>query len=319
MYMYNFGEQHKGQHDLPTAQTLYEIASITKTFTGTLLAKAVLEHRIKLEDDIRKYLGGDYPNLEYQGHFITVAMLLNHRSGLPYMLPDDPIFKTGDNLATTRWEIDSYKHYTKADFFRDLHQIKLDTVPGAKFGYSNAAAMLCSYILEKLYVMSYDELLKQQLTAGLKMYDTKIKLSAQEKKRLAAGYDEKGMLMPYSPDELEGAGALKSDVADMLKYIRWHLDEKNHPAARLCHDPTWQSGNYWAGLNWQVLQAADKKRLIWQSGDLVGFASYCALYPEANLGIVVMTNEEDRHAPGLIEKLIDPIAAYLEPGAIPFP
>ena len=317
-YMYHFGERHKGAHDLPGDRTLYEIASITKTFTGTLLAKAVLENRVKLDDDIRKYLDGDYPNLEYNGHPITVAGLLNHRSGIPYMLPQDSIYMTGSNEVQTLRQLALYKHYTRQDFFRDLHQVRLDALPGTKFRYSNAAAIICGIILEKLYGIGYEELLKRRLTAALKMRDTKITLTAADRKRMAAGYDEKGVLMPGAPNQLQGAGAIKSTVSDMLKYIAWHLDE-GHGAARLSHEPTWRSGDYWAGLNWQVIQSPGGQRLIWQSGDLAGYASYCALYPGDHMGIVVLTNEEDRKAPGLIEKLIDQIAVSLKPDAPRFP
>jgi CubicO group peptidase (beta-lactamase class C family) len=318
IYTYHAGELHKGMHDQPDNNTIYYIGSVTKTITGTLLAKAVLENKIRLDDDIRKYLDGDYPNLSYQGHGITVAQLLNHRSGLPFLMPFDTVFKTNNNEKIGRYLTQLYQHYTKADFFEDLHHVKLDTLPGTRFGYSNTSAQLCGYILGKIYGMSYDQLLKKQLTADLGMTSTKIGLSSGEMKRIAPGYDESGKLMPRMPDQMEGAGAVKSTITDMLKYARWHLDE-NHPAARLSHEPTWQSGNYWAGLNWQVIQSADKKRLIWQSGNVPGFISYCTLYPDDQMAIVVLTNEESHTAPAVIENMINHLSAALKPGVIELP
>ena len=74
--------------DIPAADSIYPIASITKTFTGILLAQAVIDGKVTLEDDVRKYLPGSYPNLEFEGRFIQLAHLVNHVSGLPFNLPD---------------------------------------------------------------------------------------------------------------------------------------------------------------------------------------------------------------------------------------
>ncbi|HEU4552726.1 MAG TPA: serine hydrolase [Chitinophaga sp.] len=65
MYIYHYGSTQKGKDVRPADNTIYEIGSITKTFTGTLLARALLDKKLRLEDDIRKYLPGTYPNLEY--------------------------------------------------------------------------------------------------------------------------------------------------------------------------------------------------------------------------------------------------------------
>ena len=64
-YKYNFGVVQKVKSKTPTEQTIYEIGSVTKTFTSLLLAEAVTENKVKLSDDIRKYLPGDYPNLQF--------------------------------------------------------------------------------------------------------------------------------------------------------------------------------------------------------------------------------------------------------------
>nr|WP_233173770.1 serine hydrolase [Pedobacter sp. ASV19] len=66
-YHYNYGSTQKDKSELPTGNTVYELASITKTFGSTLLAKAVLDKKAGLNDDIRKYLKEAYPNLNYNG------------------------------------------------------------------------------------------------------------------------------------------------------------------------------------------------------------------------------------------------------------
>jgi serine-type D-Ala-D-Ala carboxypeptidase/endopeptidase len=319
-YVYNYGEVERGTHQLPKENTLYPIASITKTFTGALLAQAVIERKVKLDDDIRKYLEGDYPNLEFQGQPIRLYHLINHRSGLPYLLPDVPESRPGFNNEITPWPIRASRllnNYTRTNFYADLHKVKLDAVPGKNFKYSNTAAMLLGYILENLYGMSYEEFLKAKILAPLQMNTTKITLTESEKIRLVKGYDEKGSLIPYSPDQMQAAGALKTTVSDMLKYVKWQADEKDE-AVKLSHKPTFRDGNYSAGLNWQILEASGF-RVIWQDGSYFGFQSLCVIYPELHMGIVILTNESSRSSASRVSAMANQITKGLDPNAIVLP
>src|ERR1700761_6647607 len=72
-YIYRYGESEKGSGRLPGPDQLFNLGSVAKTFVGTMLAEAVIEKKAKLTDDIRLYLPGKYPNLEYAGHPITLA------------------------------------------------------------------------------------------------------------------------------------------------------------------------------------------------------------------------------------------------------
>jgi CubicO group peptidase (beta-lactamase class C family) len=82
------GDMEAGKPSPPTDATFYEIGSLSKTMAGTLMANAVLERKLSLDDDIRIYLQGDYPNLQYKGEPIRIRHLLSHTSGLPNMLPE---------------------------------------------------------------------------------------------------------------------------------------------------------------------------------------------------------------------------------------
>jgi CubicO group peptidase (beta-lactamase class C family) len=128
---YNYGSTQIEKPELPTNRTLYEIGSISKTFMGTLLAQAVKDSKLKMNDDIRLYLGGSYPNLEYKGTPIRLYQLVSHISGLPFFMPDSPILFKNPNydslpILITRIQ----QNYSKQQFLEDLHQVKLDTVPG---------------------------------------------------------------------------------------------------------------------------------------------------------------------------------------------
>ncbi|WP_262912475.1 serine hydrolase domain-containing protein [Chryseobacterium sp. MEBOG06] len=79
----HFGELTIGKGNKPNDSTLYELASVTKTFTGYIAAKAVLDKKLNLEDDIRTYLNEPYPNLEFKGEPIKIKHLITHTSGFP--------------------------------------------------------------------------------------------------------------------------------------------------------------------------------------------------------------------------------------------
>jgi serine-type D-Ala-D-Ala carboxypeptidase/endopeptidase len=306
-FTYHFGHLERGKTPPPDDRTIYQIASITKTFTGTLLAQAAVEKKVRLDADVRGYMSGSYPGLEFQGHPIVLYQLVNHRTGLPFVLPDVPPERANEVL----------RGQTKAAFFEQLRHVTLDAAPGETFRYSNAGAQLAGYILEGIYGVSYEDLLRHKITQPLGMADTVITLGPTQRARLAKGYDGEGRLAPGIPDELQAAGALKSTVADMLIYARWHLAERD-PAVILTHQPTLTEGNYSAGLNWQMLRAHGR-RLIWQEGHVPGFLSYCVVIPELDLGVILLANAEDRTSSARAASMLNEILRVLDPRAPALP
>ena len=81
-YSRHYGEIDKGKKNKATDETLFEIASVTKTFTGTLMARAVLEGKVKMDADVRDYLRQEFANLQYKGKPVTIKDLLTHRTGI---------------------------------------------------------------------------------------------------------------------------------------------------------------------------------------------------------------------------------------------
>jgi CubicO group peptidase (beta-lactamase class C family) len=147
---YNYGSVNKEAKQLPTPISLYEIGSLTKTFTGSLLAKAVIDNKLNLDTDIRRYLKQPYPNLQYKGIPITLRQLATHQSSLPTDLPDNSeLFKNPDFDKLPYQLIEREKSYDNAKYRDELHQIKPDTIPGSiYFKYSNLGVKLESFIQE---------------------------------------------------------------------------------------------------------------------------------------------------------------------------
>jgi D-alanyl-D-alanine-carboxypeptidase/D-alanyl-D-alanine-endopeptidase len=309
-YIYNYGSTQKYKPELPTGNTVYELASITKTFGSTLLAKAVLEKKVNLNDDIRKYLKEDYPNLNYNGTPITLLNLVNLTSGLPNWMPDKDIFGKADPDSIP-YILDSvHTTYSRENFYRDLHQVKLQVLPGSVARHCNTAAQLIGYIMEGVYKNSYDNLLKAYFVNPLKMKNTSLIKRGKLPKQMAKGYDGKGRIMPIIDwEDLRVAASVASSSSDMLKYMAFQLNEANADV-NLSHQPTFGKVEDGAiALNWKV-KVTDGTRSISHTGGSLGFSSYMVFYPDLKSGIVLLSNEADQGTQNeliaLSEKILNP-------------
>ena len=315
---YNFGTLEKGKDQPPTQNTIYEIGSISKTFGSLLLSKAVVDKKVSLDDDIRKYLDGDYPNLAYEGKPIKLVHLTNWTSELPDNFPDQPDrFKQANPDSIPFLIVNELATYTKPDFFKDLHAVTLKAAPGQNPRHSNVAAQLVGYILEKIYQKPYEELIKTQIEQPLQMRNTFGSETASD--QFAIGYDGKGTRMPaFTLKAMQAAGGLCYSAADLLKYAAYQLDERNK-AVQLSHQLTWgNADNLALALNWFLHKTIDSKRQVEHSGGTFGFASFCDLYPDQKVGLVLLANNSDQSTQGQLQELSGKImnVLYGEPAAL---
>lgn len=298
-HFYNFGSTDKSKLQKPTQHTVYEIGSVTKAFVSLVLAHAVIEKKVKLADDIRIYLDGSYPNLEYDKRPITLEHLANTTSGIPNWLPVTPKEITNapaDSVAFLREKI--YGGYTEKDFYKALHAVELDTIPGFKTRHSNAAAQLLAYILEKVYATSINILVEKYVLKPNKMNNTSFLASKSGKPGLAVGYNENGTKMPYfSTSYMKGVADLNSTTYDLVNFIRLQLGKKDSAVA-LSQKESFNAGYYSIGLNWLKYKHDNGNHQFWTDGGTYGFVSYIVFYPEINSGVVILTNESDDTVPG---------------------
>jgi len=282
--IYHYGETDKGNGRLPGNGTLYEMGSVTKTFTATLLAQAVLDGKVRLSDDIRKYLKGTYQNLEYKGSPITLQDLANHTSRLPAMPPDigdqpgyDPVYPE--------------THYSQAAFYLALHQVVLDTVPGHKFEYSNWGISVLGHILETIYGQPESVLLKKFVTGPLRMPNTFYEGEAKAAAIALPHADNGSVLKLTDQGYFYPAGGLCSTASDLLNYLQAQLEE-NMPAVKLTHQPTANN----TGLGWGV-RAIDRTRDLQHNGSEQGSNANITVYPELQSGCVILANSKANISP----------------------
>lgn len=297
-YIHHFGELTKGSNDVPTDETIYEIASVTKTFTGYLAAKAVLEAKLSLDDEVQTYLEGDFDNLAFEGKSITIRDILTHTAGLPHFM-DQRMTETfatmQSDVPTTYLKLE--QAMTKELFFEYLAAYELTTAPGTKYNYSNGGAELMGYILTRIYDKNYDELLQEAFLSQLGMNDTGIRLNEEQKQRLAQGYwmnnSEK------SPNHLNplwatGSG-LKSTLPDLMKYIEFSLNSDD-PIIKESQTILYEKKTRWMGYFWNGWKDRNGTSFN-HHGGATGMQNYIFLFPKYDLGFSIVVNHSDAKAP----------------------
>jgi CubicO group peptidase (beta-lactamase class C family) len=310
---YHYGSISREEIQTPTDQSVYEIASITKTFVGTLLGKAINEGKIDLEEDIRHYLKGDYPNLEYQGQGIRLKDLATHRSGLPRNIPYDPTMWENPDFDQLPFDlIELEKDYTKGDWLKELKTVQLDTIPGSSFQYSNLGANLAAILLENSYQKPFETLLQEFIFEPNDMINTHLYLRDVDKKLLTKGYNHNQKPMPYTLDNTWAAGGLKSNLDDMLKYLALHLEEAQ-PMASLSHQKLWSTEEdyYSNGIFWQMFNNSKGSRNIFQYGGAFGYSSAITFFPELDAGFVLLSNESGPQSQDQLGNIANELVDFL--------
>ncbi|MET3028893.1 serine hydrolase [Flavobacterium sp. UW10123] len=301
-YTKHYGEIDKGKENIANDNTVFEVASITKLFTGLLAAQAVLEGKLNPNDDIRKYITGSYPNLEYNGVPITIKDLVSFRTGFNKDLPDNSELRKNRNDSSYLAFKNMDESYSREKFFGELKTIRLDTLPGTKFIYSNGSLNLTAHILENVYQKSYETLLKENIFSKLGMKSSGINLD--QNVVIAHGYNLKGVLMPTISDNLWGAaGRLKSTLGDLTKFIAYELNTKNKIVQESQRNLL-NSLTTWNGYFWDYIQVDENGKNCWKHGGAFGTQNMLVIYPERQLGISIIVNISDENTANSIGEAI---------------
>jgi len=300
----HFGELDEGKDNKPTNKTIYDIGSVTKTFVGTLMAKAELAGKLSIEDDIRDYLDGEYPNLQFHNQAVKIKHLITHTSGLPQFLPlsvleefSEPDVGLADRISK------KLNNYSKRQFLEDLKTITIDTLPGIKYAYSNAGAELASYILERAYGIPFERLLEEQLLRKANMTSTSIALTEAQKQFYANGYgDFNNQTPPMESTQWGGSGYGKSTLPDLLNYIKYHLTEEKE--VKRSHQTLFDkeiihgAPRNKLGYMWEISTDGDFGRYLNHHGGSFGVQNWIMVYPEEEMGISIITNQSGRQTAG---------------------
>ncbi|MBS1688730.1 MAG: beta-lactamase family protein [Bacteroidetes bacterium] len=289
---YEYGETKRDNKQLPGNKTIFEIGSVTKTFTATLLAWYVNEKKLSLSDPITKYLPDSVAaNPAIQS--ITVQMLSNHTSGLP-PLPDNLVLNGPDSL-------NPYKYYSKDMMYSWLKTCSLQSKPGEAYAYSNFATALLGNILEDISHKSYEQMVREIICKPLNMQNTILHLTTTQEKDFVHVYNEEGNSTPaWDFVAFAPAGALHSTVSDLLLYAQANMKngtDKLSKAMSLTHKITYDKTPKVA-LGWHIMETANQP-IYWHNGGTYGSSSYLAFQPSRQIAVVILSNSAES---------VDPIA-----------
>ena len=264
-------------------KTIFEIGSLTKPMTGLLLADLVSEGEVKLEDSINTLLPEEARKPEFDG--VTLQGLATHTSGLPRLPPNM------NWLWMLRNGEDPYGTFGEAELYEGLAETTPKDV-GEQSTYSNFGFGLLGFLLAESQGETYEQLLRQTILEPLEMTSTYI------------GSDPSGVTVaPPLTDRgregdrwtfrepMMGAGAVKSNMHDMLLFLNACLNE-----SILTQDLVFATQPYFklsefddVGLAW-VISKQNNQRVIWHNGETGGYAAFLGFNPDTKQGLVILSN-----------------------------
>lgn len=264
--------------------TVFEIGSITKVFTGTLLAIAVKSGEVRLDDPLSKYLPKNVKAPSRGGREIALLDLATQSSGLP-SLPANFAPKNAQN---------PYADYTVSQMYDFLSGYQLTRDAGTQYEYSNLGMGLLGHILSLRAGMSYEDLVRARILKPLAMNETIITLSPAVKSRMAQGFDGNGKTTAnWDIPTLAGAGAFRSTAKDMAKFVAANLDSSKSDLSVVfseAHKTLRDAGGKMKiGLAWHILPDSSGD-IVWHNGGTGGFRSFAGFSRMQKRGIVVLTN-----------------------------
>ena len=285
----------------PDATTMFEIGSITKAFTGVLLADMHLRGELDLDDPLSRHLDGPLP--AWREREPTLIELATHRSGLPNT--PRPLARRELGFALGFGEADPWSDVDAARYAELLRATRPRRVPGGRMRYSSIGFGLLGDALASAADRPFEELLHERVLAPLGMHATTLSPSGAT----IQGHSRRGRPRPPIEDLMPAAGSLRSNVAEMSSLLRACLSpgsEPPGPALALAQRPAHRvSRRMCVGLGCVIMAPRGKAPLIWHNGGTWGYRSFAGFSPETDRAAVVLANTA-RGVDRLGWRLIDP-------------
>lgn len=286
VYLKGYGTTEKGKELLPDSSTTFELASTSKLFTTSTLQILVDEGLLNLDDKIQTILG-DKVKLPLKAQNTTLRHLATHLSGFP-SLPNSFIAKMND-------ETNPYKELITQDIYDYLKNCEGKQNDGT-FEYSNFGMGLLGHLLELKTGIKYEQLVKKKLLIPISMNQTFVTIDSLNKLSIIQGFDENGNQAPIWEDKvLTGAGSFLSNGADMMKFIRANLNDKETTISKSLLKTHNQQLDGETGLGWILPSNADKllgnKNIVWHNGMAGAYSSFIAIDKVNKFGLFVLSNK----------------------------
>lgn len=288
-----YGYKNTLKKEKADKSTLYEIGSITKTYTGLLMAKYTGEGKLKPDFPADTLLPDSIRLRDDKGNPIRLAHLATHTSGLP-RLPDNLDLSSLDN---------PYRDYTRKELFDYLRHYR-PTGIGKRYLYSNLGVGLLGELLAISQDSDYGKLLQKEVLAPLKLGHTYLKVPEKQAGNFATGYMGNHPVGHWDFKAFAGAGGLRASITDLLAYGRSYLDPENplKKAAGISMKPHYTDKNdrkY--GLGWHFSDS-----VAFHSGGTGGFRSFIAIDPGKERVVAIVVNSGSNPVDDIGFHLTDP-------------
>lgn len=261
-------------------QDIFEIGSITKVFTANILAKSVIDNKIKLNENINDYL-----NIKFKNNIsISFKSLANHTSGLPRM-PSN--FEQEANSSDN-----PYKHYNDK-YLKDYltNFMEIDNKDIGKSEYSNLGMGLLGFTLSNIYNLNYEELYEKYIFSKYNMKNTTFNINLVNKK-LVKGLDTEGNYTSnWELASLSSAGGILSNVEDLSKYGIAHFNKSNLDLMLMTKKTVKVNDQVDVGLGWHIINSEkSENKWHWHNGGTGGYTSSMVIDIKNLVGVIVLSN-----------------------------
>jgi serine-type D-Ala-D-Ala carboxypeptidase/endopeptidase len=279
-----FGQAGNGAPAVPAATTpLFEIGSVSKVFTGLLLAQAVERGDLALDDKLGRLLPGTVtltPNVAA----ITLRQLVTHSSCLPRMPANFPPEDASRN---------PYRQYDRAMLWAALSVLSLDHAGPCEPAYSNMGMAVVGELLSQRYGKPWQALVAERITGPLAMRDTVQQLDGNAA-RLAPAFAGARPTPPWDFMAFAGTGALRSSAADMLALGRAIMAGKDGPLGGAAERLLQPLGKYAGGeIGYAIMMRGPAgHRTYFHDGTTGGFRTDWLLMPDTHEALIVMASNQ---------------------------
>jgi CubicO group peptidase (beta-lactamase class C family) len=302
-----FGLADRENNKRADEETIYLVASISKTFTATALMQLYEQGLFDLDDDVNDYMNFSFRNPNYPEEPITFRMLLAHQSSLAMEREDISTFFTRiypGNMDMTGYPYPFLQDYLVPGGVHFKPQVWTDVVPGEEMYYANIGYGLLGYLVEILSGKSFEKYCSEHIFEPLGMKNSSFRFTNVNSSRVAVPYDFKSR--KYYPilhyDTLDyPAGGLRTSVLDLARFLLAHMNKGEYNGVRVLNESTvelmhaiqFPSTNYkfQYGLGWQIWKTSNDT-LIGHTGGLFGVSTKMVFRLSDKTGIIFFTTKE---------------------------
>ncbi|HYV91645.1 MAG TPA: serine hydrolase [Chitinophagales bacterium] len=314
---FTYGEIEKGTGSKPSAQSVFQLGTVSCVYTTSLLSLFDEQGKVNLTDPIQNYFPqavhipvyqkiicspppepihyptilNCYPDPMYHPKQIVLCDLSTHTSGLP---------ETPFNLHENRK--DAYANYSLDDLYRFLNSFRPNFQTGLHYEFSPLGIAMLANGFSWKFNTDFESLLKTNLLSPLQLPNTFITGNEEQRMQQIPGHDKKGKKMDdIKYGVMAPALSIHSSAEDLVKFVSANLylkDSVMRSALRTTQQPkvailySKKLRDSYGGMGWMIspLKANSPSKIVWQSSAMNGYACYIGFVNESKTGVVVLSN-----------------------------